>query len=303
MATFKATNNRDKGNTYIKALVDAGHIQKDSFDVDFLLLDLERHALEEVNKFIASKKPVFIYPHAAIADILWDGMYVPLKITRNFVPGEGQKEVMRLYGYPNKVVVCGWPYGKVIDFIPTTGKKLLYAPIHPNSRGRKMRDEDKANNKKTMLLILENKHLFDEIRIRFGGRMKDNGLEEFRERTDVVFENAVYHIDHSIESISRADIVISFGTFGYLSVSQGKPTIFYGQETPPHNMRRTAKSYEKYMNYRRFPLDTDSCPKIPFKFIIEQVCTENYMVEDWKERFIGNDFDSQKFISTVEQFL
>ena len=304
MATFIANNNRDKGNVYLKALKSAGHIQINDFNADFLFFDHERPGIAtQINTALGRGKPVFIYPHSAIADILWDGMYYPLKITRNIMPGEGQKEVMRLYGYPNEVEVCGWPYGEVKPFKVTSGKKLLFAPIHPNSAGRKMRNEDKENNRKTMQLILDNKDMFESITLRFGGSLLDNGLREFWQ-APIIFEKSIYHIDHSLESINKADIVISFGTFGYLSVAEGKPTVFYGQNMIPHNISRTVKNFDKYKKYRRFPFDTDLCADLPFKNLIKMAYMEQHKeVEDWKSRFIGTQFDSKKFISIIESFL
>ena len=301
MATFFALNNRDKGNTYIEALLDAGYTLKEDYDVDFLLIDYERSKKrEEIVNFIKKKKPVFIYPHSAISDILWDGMYDPLPVTCNFVSGVGQKKVMQSYGYKYPIEVCGWPYSELERFKSTTGKKLLFAPIHPNSAGKKLLGEDKKSNYKTLKYILDNKRLFSSITLRYGGDLIDNGLDEFK-NSGIIMEKADYSIENSIKSIKRTDLVVSFGTFGYLSVALGKPTIFYAQDVVPHNICHSVKSFRKYSNIRNFPIelfDKKFYGNMPY--IKKLACEKNKSVEDWKKLFIGDPFNAEKFINIVK---
>jgi len=295
MTTFYAWENKDKADTYTKTLLEAGYTLQEDYGADFLLVDYERGgAVHELKKY---KKPIFIYPHSAISDILWDGMYEPIKVTCNFVIGEGQRRVMEKYGYQYKTLVCGWPYGNVLNFLGSSGQRLLFAPIHPNASGKRLTDIDKKSIKEAMVNILDNRKLFKSIKVRYGGELEDNGIKEF-EKSGVIFEKSNLRFASAKASILESDVVVSFGTFGYLSVSMGKPTIFYGQTVVPHNIRTSVKSFDKYKDYRCFPVDLS---QKPIKTLVNSVRKRNEQVEEWKKLFIGNNFDKRSFLWEIAQ--
>ena len=295
MTTFYAWNNRDKADTYTKTLLEAGYTLQEDYGADFLLIDYERRGgVQELEKY---KKPIFIYPHSAISDILWDGLYKQMKVTCNFVIGTGQRRVMEKYGYQYKTLVCGWPYGNVLNFLGSSGQRLLFAPVHPNASVVGLTDLDKKANREAMVNILDNRKLFKSIKVRYGRGLEENGLGEF-EKSGVIFEKSDLRFASAKASIIESDVVISFGTFGYLSVSMGKPTIFYGQTVVPHNMQRSVKSFDKYKDYRYFPVDLS---QKPIKTLVNSVRKRNEQVEEWKKLFIGNNFDKRSFLWEIAQ--
>ena len=297
MATFCPWNNRDKADVYTNALLEAGYTIQNDYSADFMLIDYERSKqAEELKKY---KKPIFIYPHSTISDILWDGLYNAQKVTMNFAIGEGQRRVMEKYGYQYPICVCGWTYGKILPFSSTSGQRLLFAPVHPNSSGKRLTDLDKNANKEAMTKIMDNSKLFRTITVRYSGELEDNGLAAFKD-SKVKFQVSDLRFRSSTDSIASADVVVSFGTFGYLSVSLGRPTIFYGQDVVPHNMVRSVQNYNKYKAFRDYPVDLASNS---MRKVVDSVRKSNPKVEEWKKLFIGRQFDKTLFLWMIKQYV
>jgi hypothetical protein len=244
---------------------------------------------------------VFLYPHAARPQIVWDGIWEPWPNIRcNFVPAPGHKEVMQRYGYEFPVEVTGWTYCDLKPFRPVKEiKNILFGPIHPSARGW-FAEEDLEANKATFKILLKYcraNHI--KLTVRYIQDLKKNGIERV---------SGVNYIqgkpDLTIREIDRADVVVGHQTFAYLAIARGKPTLMMREDIPPHTVYhgQTAyvKSWEKYADIMQYPLDIlagDAAAEI------EKACKGTSEVKAWADRFINHPFDANYFVERLESYL
>ena len=300
--TYYCCLNRDAANAYMSALNAAGYVRVfEPSSADFLLWDYV-YRRENIEAMFVGK-PIFVYPHTPYSWFVWDGICPHGRVDVNFVAGESAKKGLKSFGYANRIEVCGFPRCRVRPFTPTTGKKLLFAPAHPlNERRVFPMPENRAQHLLVMRWIVDNKHHFDEIRVRYGTDLSVYGFDEFKNESGIKFELAgELSVADSQASRDWADVIISTGTFGFLAVAQGKPTVMYGYKGVRYS---TASGYAKnqhlYQHIFEFPK--------PYMedMTAEQVLAfrdrENPAVEEWKRGHIGTDFDAEKFIGVIREF-
>lgn len=296
--TFYIYKRRDPAITlpFISALVSAGYEETmDMSRADFLLYDYERSTFARP----FAHKPVFIYPHTPYAFWLWDGLIRPRRAKCNFVVTEAAVQAMKRYGYPHRAEAVGFSLAEVKPFAATSGKDLLFAPAHPLTPTKGFpRPADAAIHKNALRWIVTNRAAFDRVVVRYAFDLSHYGFEEFLD-SDIEFIQAdELRVQNSLDFMRPFDIVISCGTFGYLSLAAGKPTILYGyKDVIPGNRRADVKSYDLYRDMFEFPCPLESLTSADV-LAARSSCDR---IESWKERNIGGSFDAEKFISIIRE--
>lgn len=248
--------------------------------------------------------PLFLYPHSARPNIMYD-IWRPWPFTKcHFTIAEGHKEVLRRIDYPCPVEVTGWTYTPIKPFRkPRKHKqiKVLFAPIHPLGSGYLM-EMDRELNFNIFKLLLNMPDI--ELTVRYLGAIGQNGIWKNRR---VKYING--EPDGTTNEIEEADVVISAFTHAYMTVALGKPLLMMGERTRPHAGNHLwtgwGEQWEKYRDYLEFPFnicDVLGEPDKALNMMIDAM-KKNPKVEDWKERFIGKPFDPDHFVDKVEEYL
>lgn len=309
MKTFYVMRNKDSADRYVTALLSAGYVETSKIgNADFLLIDHEHKGERfETIKTLVEKMPVFIYPHVPYAYWIWDGIYEPLKVSCNFVESEGAAMGMKSYRYPARVEVVGFTGCEVQSFKPTNGTNLLFAPAHLLSSGGYGYPTDGFYKKTQQIaeFLAYNINRFSSVIVRYSGDLRQCGLGCF-EGSGAVLQNIEPYKTPNIRQIAlaeidKADIVISCNTFGYLSIARGKPTLLYGyKDLPPGSLCGVVKSYEKYKVHYDFPLYIED---MTVADILDMRLFECARISEWKRINIGTDFDADKFLEVVREFV
>lgn len=270
--------------------------------VKFVIYDMDGGMrLPKLERYHKRGVPIFMYPHAARPQIIWDGIWeVWPHTTCNFVPGPGHKEVMERYGYPLPIEVVGWSYCPILPFAPVEKPKtVLFGPIHPSVSGW-MCDEDKdANQRAFKKLFAYCRTTKAQLTVRHIRKLENNGLERVAGVTYIQGRP-----DLTIKEIDAADVVIGHQTFAYLAIARGKPTLMMREDLPPHTVSHGqtvwAKSWEKYADIMMYPLDILAGDTAE---LIQVACKEIKSVTAWRERFIHAPFDPKYFVERLESYL
>lgn len=311
---FYLSNHHGKGNAYAAALVKAGYQQLSNAsepDLDFVLYDhdIGKHGKGHRNGldyFRVQGIPFMLYPHSARSMVQWDTMYPVWPHTLvNFTIGEGQKAVMEAFDYPIPIETVGWTYCEQQPFKPKKPWrriKVLFGPIHPNNNGW-LSQADKDVNFQTFEMLLNTPGLHLTVRhikrIDLSGIYKAPGVEYVMGKPN-----------QCIDEIDAADVVIGHQTFAYLAAARGKPLIMFGEGIPPRsgnlpdNFRWVpVQSWMKYRHIMQYPLEIESTKKPgELREMMERAMTEDVGAE-WRKKFIGEQFDGQKFVKLVEKWL
>jgi hypothetical protein len=333
MKRFYFRENKDSGNDYLSALLGAGYERiadqnskapESGYEknchildrADFMVLDhdytykptpeWERYFTPEAME----RRPVFIYPHVPYSWFIWDGIIEAKAVACNFVVSEGAKEAMQLFGYPRRVEVTGFPGMAVKAFSATQGTKLLFAPAHPVHDGKYPQREGFTRIRDAAEKIIRNIDKFESVTVRYSNTLEACGLDAFKRvskrfQRKVIFEPVNVYTTSKIrqsalESIRRADLVISQSSFGYLAVAEGKPTVFYGyRNVIPFSREGYVKNYPLYKHIFQYPLVFES---MPIQDILD-ARKENSAVENWKRLNIGDNFCKEKFLSVIREYV
>jgi len=298
---IQISDHQDKSFALRDALADHGH-EIVKYDPDILLIDFDggiAHYPIVIERAYESGALIYMYSHGAMPITAWDGVVKPSPLINGYLAqSPGQKWVMEAYGYPHPVHVIGWHYCQQQPFSPPSEpKKLLFAPWHPHGDGW-MLPEGKALNTELFDNLIQLR--FDlTCRIIFG--MEANGL---RDVPGVSWQMSDRKITSSIEAIKAADVVVAYGTFAYLAIALGKPTVMYGQGICPQDgyspeTLKYVKSWDKYRDYMRYPYDADGLGPYGVNDVIHRACKTE--AADWRERFIGEQFTPSGFVTLLER--
>jgi len=299
---FYCYNHQNKGDVYIKALVDAGHHHADNMDASsFLLIDIDVLSRRRyIDHYQTTGENVFLYPHTGRPVLQWDGMYEPHPhVTAVFTTGKGGMNVPRRYGFEKPIHAVGWTFCKLKDFQPCEHpKKVLYAPIHVNGNGF-MTTRERLTNADVFKKLLEAKDI--ELTVRYLHYLEWNGLWEVPGVTYVQGQP-----DQSTKEIDESDVIISHQNMGYLAVARGKPAMFMSEEKVPisgNNPKnvKTVASWDKYKDELMFPLDFMA--EGSARELLNAAGKDNKEVADWRETYIGSQFSSEKFVGILESYL
>lgn len=245
--------------------------------------------------------PMFLFPHSARPMVQYDGIIkVHPKFRAMFVISEGAKKVMESFDFPIPCIPVGWPYSQIKPFEPCEDpKNILFAPIHPNNNGY-LSPVDKDLNFKTFTRV----HEFCQkaglkLKVRYLRNFDDNGIGPYHPDVEYIHGKP----DGSTVDIEQSDIIIGHQTFAYISVALGKPTLMMGEKETPRSgnsdtVLSEVRSWNKYKDLLKFPLDILGTKKI--ETILEEACTSDSKIKKWKELFIGEPFDDNKFIKEMK---
>lgn len=302
--------NKDKGDLYLKTLLDSGLYEQvpKITNADFLIADYEGRCPVDIAAILKQGKCAFIYPHAALTFISYDGMYPSnLNVTTNFVPSYGQRVAMWKYGYKCKVVPVGWSYSPIRPFapMPNDDLRILYAPEHDVSRTRKRfrgsyGEERWKQNADAFDKLLEIPN--SKLTVYYANDMyKDQNIVPGK--AGVTYIKSDLRMDSAIKLIDsgKYNLVVAFDTFAWISVAMGMPTLMYGQDLRWHGVLGPARHWDDYKNYIRYPYELLSQDFTPD--IIPEIMKSEKKILDWKDRFIGIPFDADFFLETLKSEL
>ena len=300
---FFCAQNKDCDEMYRAALVGAGYLETGMVtEADFIVHDAVHpnlgHAL--------MNKTNFITPHVPQGAFLWDGLLeTRIPTACNFVTGPGSKEVLESYGYPYRVEVTGFNRCQVRPFKPTEGNDLLIIPSHPLQHGEYTypRYIDWAVN--ILRFVLKNRSRFGKITLCWSETHLDPALKEemFLAEFDAISTDPYKDTEPlktMMRRIERADLVLGCGTAGCVAVAMGKPTVFITELGQPRTNPKDALRPDLYHHILRFPLHAED---MSINEIMAVRIVQNPKVEYWKQRIIGGNFDSQKFLGVVGEYV
>lgn len=293
-------NGKERG--VAQALHHCGHkLVADPEDADIALIDFPAgwggQRLAMTWWFAERGVPVVSYPHGAAPLVSFGGVTDPCaRLTAELVHGEGHREILSLLGYPVPVEVIGWSYSPVEPFSPVeTVGRLLFAPAHPQADGS-LRDEWKAANASAYQGFLD--HPAPVKTVRMHGTWEQNGLWPDDRVTSRVYADLM--LDWS--DIDNADAVVSEGTFAYLAVARGKPTVMFGQQLlgrPDHGTRQV-RDWERVFPLMRYPLAVEDGP---FDEVLASACVGGPDVDRWKTRMVGEPLDPYALCALLDRYV
>jgi len=302
---FLYSGHQGKETAYIHALRKNGYkpsIQDRMRGIKFILYDMDGgHRIDRLERYHKRGLRIFLYPHAARPQIIWDGIWeVWPHTTCIFVPGPGHKEVMRRYGYPLPIEVTGWTYCGILPFKPVEKPvNILFGPIHPAVSGWICEEDKEANQQTFKRLFTYCRESGAHLTVRHIRALENNGLKRIAGVTYIQGRP-----DLAIQEIDQADVVIGHQTFAYLAIARGKPTLMMREDLPPHTVwhgkTQWVKSWEKYADIMKYPLDilAENTAEV-----IQKACQGSTEAADWKKRFISMQFDPKTFVEKLESYL
>mgnify|MGYP001087870966 CR=1 FL=1 len=249
-----------------------------------------------VNKYYDEWATIVTYPHGATGAWWNDSDYFPenTKIAANLVIGEGHKKVEQIMRPHLQHYVVGWSFCPIKEFKkPVKIKKILFAPAHGSMHKDILPIEKQEVNTKIYESLLK---ISDDYRIsmRILNPLESIGLWK-DSRIKLIFGKP----DGSYRDIDDADLVIGEGTFMYLSVARGKPTIGFNQHVPCTGSTALEgyeiKNWDKYGEYMGYPIDFEDDS---LENLIEKAAHEEQI--EWKRLFIGKELDSKHLVTLLK---
>ncbi len=299
----------------MRALKKDGRYRTQSVErAEFVLLDFLYQGLfsgvssdrlrPEAEAGFAKEKPVFLYPHSFSPVLPYDleSGRPPRDVDAFFVPSEGFAEVLRLINYPTQAIeVVGWSYSDIKPFRPAGEKpNVVFAPLHPTNRS--LPECEVEINKAAYKLLLQMLQAGEiaSLTVRHYKTLEMNGLWE---APNVHYVNCL--LNGSMSDAERSDVVVSAGTYAYMAVALGIPTVMMGQDICPHNSPQSdgeliyVLNWEAYRDFLRFPWSFETSTSLNDAVnVLRQASAEE--PASWKRTFIGTPFDSQLFMERLE---
>lgn len=291
-------NHQHKGQPYHRAMKAAGHTAN-LRKADVTLFDRDQvmnstQPCYQVTEQLERGSLIMIYPHSALPPWWYDGL-VPVRdyLSCVFVIGEAHKAATSVFMPGARVEVAGWPWCAQKPFkAPKQVKRVLFAPIHLAGGLRPEAYEANRNIFRELKRIKRNENV--EIVIRYIGELQEQGLKPYRE-----FEFVEGFRDGATGEIDRADVVIAEGTFMYLAVARGVPTIGINQHLPTrankNYARYTPHTWNDYGHLFSYPINYKPGQ---LRKLIEQAAAGEQ--SEWRAANIGKTMDPLAFAETVE---
>jgi hypothetical protein len=305
MRSFFCFNHQGKADMYVDALKKRSWREvRDPGQALFILSDIDFHARSKtLQSYRAQGIRVFLYSHAARPNIFWDFPDVDFcsSVDAYFLTSEGHIDILKAIGVPYPMHVVGWHLCPIKPFRPRDQvKRILFAPIHPNSNGflSRMDRELNAQTFRKLLSILTGdvaltvRHIRD---LKLNGLWRTGGVEYIEGQLDL-----------SYSQIDAADLVVSHQTFASLAVARGVPTLMMGEWHAPRwggteEKLSFAKSWDTYKHLLMYPLDILAEEDIAALFL--RATHSDGEIADWRSRMIGEPFDANCFVDRLEAYL
>ncbi len=291
---FVIREHQGKEKPYRAALKAAGHVETQPPAVtDVMLIDYDGPHPAYASWVRAAREHNFtlcIYPHGFTTTMVHDLLLEPVEVAATFVSGEGQRQLMETYGYPHPIHVVGWPGPRNIPE-PRELSKILFAPHHPLGDGG-MSDEAREGNAAAFRLLLEEDA---ELIVRYVGSMRDNGLWA---------EKGVRYVQGVMGdgTVHAGDVVVAGGTYAADCLALGVPVVMYDQDqewrfhSEADDLTGYPEGWEGWREFTRYPYDLDRgvC-------VVAAADPNPPEVREWKDRFLGECFDHERFVAAVER--
>jgi len=305
--TFIHMDHQGKGRAYVDALLSRDYVEigrHDQGPVALILSDndvLGRRAQLEPHREKGSR--IFLYPHAARPFLPWDGIFPPWEhTTAGFVSTETQIKITEQFGIKVPPLhAVGWSLCPLEPFKPTRGRKVLFAPIHPNSNSW-LSDLDLKINRAVFDRLYGLVKLGEiSLKVRYLHSLESNGLNEV-DHVEFIPGNP----DQTYSDIDSAELVVAHQTFHWMSVARGKPTLAMAEwEEPrcgnhPDNFRRVS-NWSKYRDLMIYPLDI--LAEDDTLGLIRRASQSDELVSTWRSQLVGEAFSPDKFVDCVEAYL
>lgn len=308
MKLFYLINHQDKANVLIEALNEKGWQR--SFDINkcsFLLSDLDHPARwKKFDEFSNKNKPVFLYQHAARPNIYPDfpDYEQYQNITAAFASASGHVEIAKIIGIKYPIEVIGWYFCPMRKFQKKkSAKRILFAPIHPNTDGRLPAIDQSLNINTYRALIMLYEATGIDLTVRYIRDFISNGLWEVE---GVKYEQG--NLQHSCFDFDNYDLVVSHQTFAYKMISRGVPVVMMGEDVPPRrvpdNKKKEfhfVKSFSAYKHILKYPLDI--LAEIDTSALFRYAIKSDQKILEWKKNIIGDPFNPEYFIERLESYL
>jgi len=302
------SSHQHKGRNLWTALEAEGHTVMDvstaTEPADILLIDVdipEGRYLPTIEAWTAAGAKTVIYQHGAEPILIWDGIYKPSDRTvLNLVQSPGAKRVLEAYGYPIPVEVVGWHYCPLRDFRPSADiQRVTFAPWHPLGNGYLHPARAAYNQRVHDMLYAASVRMGFELTVRHIRPLSFNGIYPI---DGVHYINA--RPDGNTEQITSADLVVAVGTYAYMSVALGTPTVMFGQDLRPfdgHDLskHREVANWHLYRDIMRYPYDFDDVS--PLDNLLLRAAT--YEATDWRKMFIGEPLDAKRMVQLLQGIL
>ena len=300
------THVRDKFDRYIKTLNFHGFEEiTPATEADFILLDNNYHesAIGTMRRAHADGKPVFKLPHGARADLFWDFIFYNIVREEDvtFVFGPGQKKIYEKANYGTRIETIGFPWATIKPFQHKTGKRLLFAPIHgmEDSENRIIVPLFKEWNRSIMDNLRQLKSDFDIV-VYLSAEPEKIYVDPKEEGIEYIHSDL--KLKTAIEQIDKSDFVLAHETFAHIAIARGVPTLMFDDHHIGwHGKNKKSKFWPHYHVTDRYPLNWLTAPNK--HALIEAAVKPNPHVDAWKEKYIGTDFDENRFIEIIEEYL
>ncbi len=296
-----ARANPDKIGPLADALRHAGHELVESTEAhgDVAFTDIQpTHG--RVKAMMDRVGRTVLYPHSPQPLCHHDGIWpTDPSVIATFVVGHGSREVLEASGFDREIRVIGWPFGEVRPFRSTAGRRVLFAPHHPDRLGN-ISPRIQADNRRILLELLDAG--FD-VKVRHLGSLRGNGLQRL---PGVEF----VHAGHRSAAVARtaeddildADVVVANGTFAHRSVALGTPTVMFGQNRWPGDTFHPRQhayyaTWSRWEHLLRYPFDADG----DLAGAVRQAATDEATIATWRHRFIPEPLDATDFVRQFEQ--
>jgi hypothetical protein len=300
MKTFFCQHNRDKADPYTKVLLENGYQEtKDIKTSDFIIID--HNWGDDVMEYLRwTGKPIFMILHGLRGSMFWDARYKIHPIEScYFLPAKGYIGMFRQGGYPANMKAVGFPWCEVKPFQPTTMRKILFAPIHPDDQGYHNTPEHADKNSQVWSIL---KEYAKDYQITVYNSLKSEKKSGITKIDNVRYIPSSLSIDGALKMINQADIVISFDTFAFLSVASGKPTMMMDEyQYPPNKEPKKSLHWEIYEKSYKYPYTFLNMPGDPLSNMLQCV-KDGSSIQEWKDNFIGNNFDKDLFLNTIKEY-
>lgn len=279
-----------KGEAYAQALAADPRftLVEDLWDAQVVLADTDHPqappAPEKHQTLLAAAGAgarIVLYPHGGPPVLDYDGLRPPgLPVSCQFVSGEGHAEIYRRINHKFPVRVAGWSMTELRE--PSGAgpvEHLVFAPIHPWADGKTMLFQHYEQNKQAYEAFCA--HPAQRKTIRLWGVDQAAGIEQ-RDPGHVYVEGPPFPTPPE-ETILSADAVISFGTFAYMSVALGVPTVMFGQDLHPcsDDGQVVVRHWDRYKDYLRYPACLGDAP-------LDDLFARD--VSGWRRLFVGERF-------------
>lgn len=290
-----------KGVRLADALAGAGH-EIVPAGGDVALVDCDA-PIDPYRHICDNHARVMVYPHGG-GNPFVDGHWPihPNTVCR-FVPGVGQIDALRVCGYGGHLETIGWPMCDRLPFRSGEPVDVLFAPQHSCGDGWMTPGTIEANARTHDLLAA----LPIRLTVRFVP-IGPVGLEQMGivRRSNVEYRQAPMNVSDGEAAIDAADVVVAAeGTFPSLAVARGCPTVMYAQGPADNHVSGTPDAHlePNWLLYRdavRFPLDADEVDTPDEMMDLLQLACAADVAADWRDRFVGPQFDPELFVKKFE---